>query len=135
MLLGRKTANKQTNKPIHVCPVGVRMTDPQEGQILSPRDLKSCTAQIQDLVLSTLNAAVAGKLLGSVNVLKDSYTGVLARCLESLEQSDRENSDSVRTTMALREVSVAQSCQRIVRARCAVSRDSSTARSFLVAFK
>ena len=85
-------------------PPGVHIMDPDQGEILSPRDLKSCTEQIQELVLSTLNTAVASKLLGSVDILKDSYTGVLTRCLESLEQSDRENTDSVRTTMALREV-------------------------------
>ena len=51
------------------------MDIPESGEIMSPRDLKICTGQIQDLILSALNAAIAGKLLGSVDVLKDSYTG------------------------------------------------------------
>ena len=38
-------------------------------------DLKICTAEIQDLILGSLNRAIAGKLLGSVDVLRDSYTG------------------------------------------------------------
>ncbi len=46
------------------------------GEITSQRDLKICTGQIQELVLGGLNAAIAGKLLGSVDILKDSYTGM-----------------------------------------------------------
>ena len=43
---------------------------------MSPRDLKVCTGQIQELILGSLNTAIAGKLLGSVDILKDSYTGM-----------------------------------------------------------
>ena len=42
---------------------------------MSPRDLKTCTGQIQELILNALNSAIAKKLLGSVDILKDSYTG------------------------------------------------------------
>ena len=48
---------------------------PESGEIMSPRDLKICTGQIQELILGSLNSAIAGKLLGSVDILKDSYTG------------------------------------------------------------
>ncbi len=44
---------------------------------MSPRDLKVCTGQIQELILGSLNTAIAGKLLGSVDILKDSYTGMV----------------------------------------------------------
>ena len=43
---------------------------------MSPRDLKTCTGQIQELILNALNSAIAEKLLGSVDILKDSYTGI-----------------------------------------------------------
>ena len=45
------------------------------GEVSSSSDLKKCTRQIQDLVLGDLNNAIGDKLLGSVDILKDSYTG------------------------------------------------------------
>ncbi len=61
---------------------------PESGEIMSPRDLKTCTGQIQELILSALNSAIAGKLIGSVDILKDSYTGEVCQgssaiCLHS----------------------------------------------------
>lgn len=48
---------------------------PESGEITSSKDLKICSAEIQELVLGSLNQAIAGKLLGSVDILRDSYTG------------------------------------------------------------
>ena len=49
---------------------------PDSGLITSAKDLKMCTVQIQDLVLAHLNTAIAHKLCGLVDVLRDSYTGM-----------------------------------------------------------
>ena len=48
----------------------------EDGQVSSIRDLKNCTSQIQDLVLSRINNSFAGKLVASVEILKESFTGV-----------------------------------------------------------
>ena len=47
----------------------------ERGEIITNKGLKICTGQIQELVLGGLNQAVAGKLVSSVNILRDSYTG------------------------------------------------------------
>lgn len=71
------------------------ITIPESGEITSAKDLKICTEQIQDLVLSYLNKSISGKLVGSVDILRESYTGVLTRCLASLEQQDFEDMDQM----------------------------------------
>ncbi|KAL3852843.1 hypothetical protein ACJMK2_016456 [Sinanodonta woodiana] len=76
----------------------------EDGVILTHKGLKICTGQIQELVLGGLNQAIAGKLVSSVNILRDSYTGTLTRCLESLERIDRENPDGASTTQALKQI-------------------------------
>ncbi|XP_041379735.1 dual serine/threonine and tyrosine protein kinase-like [Gigantopelta aegis] len=81
--------------------IGVEIDD--NGQILTAKGLKICAGQIQDLVLGQLNHAVAGKLMGSVDILRDSYTGTLTRCLESLESLDKENPEGSKATDALRQ--------------------------------
>jgi len=43
--------------------------------ITSANDLKLCTVQIQELVLSHLNSAISDKLARSIDVLRDSCTG------------------------------------------------------------
>lgn len=48
---------------------------PEGGEITSTKDLKQCTGQIEELVLGNLNAAISGKLLDSINILRNSYTG------------------------------------------------------------
>ena len=48
---------------------------PANGNIQSARDLKVCTGQIQSLVLEHLNSTIAMKLLESMDILKDNYTG------------------------------------------------------------
>ncbi|KAL8595249.1 hypothetical protein ACOMHN_043401 [Nucella lapillus] len=80
-------------------PYGVRTG----GRRLSSRDVKDCTEKIQDMVLARLNSHVAGKLLSSVNILRDSYTGILTRCLESLEGVG-DSPEEAKTTDALRQI-------------------------------
>lgn len=74
----------------------------QEGKIQSQKDIKRCTEQIQDLVLARLNACVVEKLIGSVELLRESFLGTLQRCLASLEKIDGDLETS--TTVALRQV-------------------------------
>ncbi|XP_074645323.1 dual serine/threonine and tyrosine protein kinase-like isoform X2 [Tubulanus polymorphus] len=76
----------------------------EDGQITSAKDIKTCTGQIKELILGKLNNAIAVKLVGSVDVLRDSYTGTLTRCLESLERNDRENGESMNTSEALKQI-------------------------------
>ena len=53
--------------------IGVQL--PEEGEPPSARDLQICTSEIQALVLNSLNSAVAGKLIGSVDYLRESFVG------------------------------------------------------------
>ncbi|XP_055342706.1 dual serine/threonine and tyrosine protein kinase-like isoform X2 [Paramacrobiotus metropolitanus] len=55
------------------------------------KDLQSCMEEIRDLVLARINSAVAGKLIGSVNCLRESFVGTLCRCLESLELTNESS--------------------------------------------
>ena len=68
--------------------VGVDFKD--TGELVDIEDLERCISQVQELVLSRLNQAVAGKLISSVDYLKESYVGTLTRCLQSLEKADAE---------------------------------------------
>ena len=54
-----------------LCMAGI---DTERGK-LSSREVQDCTERIQEMVLSRLNSSVAGKLVSSVNILRDSYTG------------------------------------------------------------
>jgi receptor-interacting serine/threonine-protein kinase 5 len=49
------------------------------------KDFKRCTQQIQELVITKLNNAIAQEISDSVEVLKENYIGTLKRCLQSLE--------------------------------------------------
>lgn len=75
------------------------------GTIVEPKvkGLKICTYQIQELILGALNQSIAGKLVKSVNILRDSYTGTLSRCLESLERIDKDHSENS-TSQALKQI-------------------------------
>lgn len=54
---------------------------------VSSRDLQLCMEEIQDLVLTVLNNAIAAKLVGSVDYMRDSFVGTLERCIRYLETS------------------------------------------------
>ncbi|RWS23820.1 dual serine/threonine and tyrosine protein kinase-like protein, partial [Leptotrombidium deliense] len=70
----------------------------------SSRDVQLAMAEIQDHVLNTLNSAIAGKLIGSVDYLRDSYVGTLERCLLSLEKTGQEVGESVPASNALKQI-------------------------------
>ncbi|NXY63037.1 DUSTY kinase, partial [Callaeas wilsoni] len=60
---------------------------PENGEPVSSKDIKCCIRQIQELIISRLNQAVANKLISSVDYLRESFVGTLERCLKSLEES------------------------------------------------
>ncbi|XP_032936127.1 dual serine/threonine and tyrosine protein kinase isoform X2 [Catharus ustulatus] len=60
---------------------------PENGEPVSSKDIKRCIQQIQELIISRLNQAVANKLISSVDYLRESFVGTLERCLKSLEES------------------------------------------------
>ncbi|XP_059150774.1 dual serine/threonine and tyrosine protein kinase-like [Physella acuta] len=72
--------------------------------VSTAKELQACTEQIREMVLSRLNHAIAGKLVSSVDILRDSYTGTLTRCLESLETMDKENPEGAKTTDAFKQI-------------------------------
>ncbi|XP_054716105.1 dual serine/threonine and tyrosine protein kinase-like isoform X2 [Uloborus diversus] len=76
---------------------------PEEGESPSARELQICTNEIQALVLNSLNSAVAGKLIGSVDYLRDSFVGTLERCLSSLE-SLKDSSEHSQASNALKQI-------------------------------
>ena len=51
----------------------------ENGNVQSVSDLRKCTELIRDRVLARLNTAIAGKLVESVNVLRETYTATLTR--------------------------------------------------------
>lgn len=60
---------------------------PENGEPVGTREIKACIRQIQELIISRLNQAVANKLISSVDYLRESFVGTLERCLQSLEKS------------------------------------------------
>ncbi|XP_003792283.1 dual serine/threonine and tyrosine protein kinase isoform X2 [Otolemur garnettii] len=60
---------------------------PENGEPVGTREIKYCIRQIQELIISRLNQAVANKLISSVDYLRESFVGTLERCLQSLEKS------------------------------------------------
>ncbi|XP_040841448.1 dual serine/threonine and tyrosine protein kinase isoform X1 [Ochotona curzoniae] len=60
---------------------------PANGEPVGTREIKCCIRQIQELIISRLNQAVANKLISSVDYLRESFVGTLERCLQSLEKS------------------------------------------------
>lgn len=78
----------------------------QNNELADVEDLEKCIQQVQELVLSRLNQSVAGKLISSVEYLKESYVGTLTRCLTSLEKADAEfaRESGVVASVALKQV-------------------------------
>ncbi|CAG2117060.1 unnamed protein product, partial [Medioppia subpectinata] len=71
---------------------------------ISARELHNCTDEIQDLVLTLLNSAIAKKLVGSVDYMRDSFIGTLERCLTLLEASCQEAGDPPEASDALKQI-------------------------------
>eukprot|EP00794_Sanderia_malayensis_P006801 gene6801-7568_t len=67
---------------------GVELT--ASSELVENEDIEKCTLQVQELVLGKLNQTVAGKLISSVEYLKDSYVGTLTRCIANLEKPESE---------------------------------------------
>ncbi|KAG8199777.1 hypothetical protein JTE90_000870 [Oedothorax gibbosus] len=80
---------------------GVQLSE--DGEPPSARDLHICTSEIQALVLNSLNSEVAGKLIGSVDYLRESFVGTLERCLTSLETS-KESTEPSQASNALKQI-------------------------------
>ena len=80
-------------------------------ELVDVEDLERCVQQVQELVLSRLNQAVAGKLISSVEYLKESYVGTLTRCLNSLEKADAE---FARDSSGIASVALKQVCRSSV---------------------
>lgn len=82
---------------------------PENGEPISSRDVKCCIKQIQELIISRLNQAVANKLINSVDYLRESFVGTLERCLKSLEKSQQDVTVHI-TSNYLKQVKVIQNC-------------------------
>lgn len=67
--------------------VSIDVIVPENGEPVGTREIKCCIRQIQELIISRLNQAVANKLTSSVDYLRESFVGTLERCLQSLEKS------------------------------------------------
>ncbi|NWU95476.1 DUSTY kinase, partial [Upupa epops] len=79
---------------------------PENGEPVSSKDIKCCIKQIQELIISRLNQAVANKLISSVDYLRESFVGTLERCLKSLEESWEVSVHPARSLEKSKEVSV-----------------------------
>ena len=71
---------------------------------VSARELQNCTEEIQDLVLTLLNSAIASKLVGSVDIMRESFIGTLERCLFCLEAACKEAGESKEASNALKDI-------------------------------
>lgn len=69
------------------CSASIDVIVPENGEPVGTREIKCCIRQIQELIISRLNQAVANKLISSVDYLRESFVGTLERCLQSLEKS------------------------------------------------
>lgn len=54
---------------------GVAVSESQET-LQNPQELQTCMEEVRELVLTRINTAVAGKLIGSVNCLRESFVGL-----------------------------------------------------------
>jgi receptor-interacting serine/threonine-protein kinase 5 len=72
------------------------------------RDYKKCTNQIQELVLTKLNNAIAQKLTESIEILKENYIGTLKRCLKNLEDANNINANDAQSA------SVSEALQQVI---------------------
>lgn len=75
-----------------------------QGELVSSREVRQCTSQIQELVISSLNAEVGRQLVDRVDVMRESYLGTLQRCLESLEKDCRACGEDPHIGDALKQV-------------------------------
>uniref|UniRef100_S4RUW2 Dual serine/threonine and tyrosine protein kinase n=1 Tax=Petromyzon marinus TaxID=7757 RepID=S4RUW2_PETMA len=74
------------------------------GEPGSGRGVQRCSKHIQELVLNRLKEAVASKLIASVDYLRESFVGTLARCLDSLEKSGGDVTSNSLTSSHLKQI-------------------------------
>lgn len=60
--------------------------------------------ELQQLVLKKLSSSVAQQLVKSIGCLRESFTGTLQRCLESLEKSCHESEGSLTASDAVKQI-------------------------------
>jgi len=82
--------------------LGITLRDSEEVE--SPQDVLVATSEIQHLVLTRLNCAVAQELVQSVACLRDTFIGTLQRCLESLEKNCCDQEGSLSASDAVKQV-------------------------------
>lgn len=80
------------------------LLDQSIENISSRSELQVYRKDIQESVLQQLNAAIASKLVGSVESLRNSYVGTLERCLASLEQNCLDKNEPPHALLALRQI-------------------------------
>ncbi|XP_067863766.1 dual serine/threonine and tyrosine protein kinase isoform X2 [Heptranchias perlo] len=76
----------------------------ENGETVGNKDTKCCIKQIQELIISRLNQAVANKLISSVDYLRESFVGTLERCLKSLEKSNQDSAMNNVTSNHLKQI-------------------------------
>ncbi|XP_078098178.1 dual serine/threonine and tyrosine protein kinase isoform X1 [Mustelus asterias] len=76
----------------------------ENGETVGNKDIKCCMKQIQELIISRLNQAVANKLISSVDYLRESFVGTLERCLRSLEKSNQDSAINNATSDHLKQI-------------------------------
>uniref|UniRef100_A0A4W3JQ44 Dual serine/threonine and tyrosine protein kinase n=1 Tax=Callorhinchus milii TaxID=7868 RepID=A0A4W3JQ44_CALMI len=76
----------------------------ENGEAVSNKDIKCCIKQIQDLIITRLNQAVANQLISSVDYLRESFVGTLERCLKSLEKSNHDTAMNNVTSNHLKQI-------------------------------
>ncbi|XP_041050837.1 dual serine/threonine and tyrosine protein kinase isoform X3 [Carcharodon carcharias] len=76
----------------------------ENGETVGNKDIKCCIKQIQELIISRLNQAVANKLISSVDYLRESFVGTLERCLKSLEKSNQDSAMNNVTSNHLKQI-------------------------------
>ncbi|KAB7507743.1 Dual serine/threonine and tyrosine protein kinase [Armadillidium nasatum] len=77
---------------------------PENMEELTPRDVRVCTTEIQELVLSDVNEAVGRQLSMRLDIMRESYLGTLQRCLENLENDCNECGESTNIGNALKQM-------------------------------
>ncbi|MCL4122840.1 UNVERIFIED_CONTAM: hypothetical protein GTU68_035465, partial [Idotea baltica] len=77
---------------------------PENMEELTARDVRLCTLEIQELVLSALNEAVGRQLALRLDIMRKSYLGTLQRCLENLEKDCRDCGESTNIGDALKQM-------------------------------
>ena len=84
-LFGMPAPSPHTQLTYFSAPIDVIV--PENGDAVGTREIKCCIRQIQELIVSRLNQAVANRLISSVDYRRESFVGTLERCLQSLEKS------------------------------------------------